>query len=60
MVARAGRAWRSQWPIQDFITEGYELSGGLSYPLSKTENSSPLVNYFWEGKGSGMLDIYTS
>ena len=39
----------SQWRIQDFLTEGSELSGGPRYPVSKTEYSSDLVHYFWGG-----------
>ena len=36
-----------QWRIQDFLTEGSELSWGPRYPVSKTENSSDLIDYFF-------------
>ena len=42
--------WYIQWRIQDFLTEGSELSGGGGgYPVSKTENSSDLVHYVLGG-----------
>ena len=45
---RVGFSYR-QWPFQDFLTEGSELSLGSRYPVSKTEISSDLIHYFSGG-----------
>ena len=45
------------WRIQDFLTEGSELSGGPRYILSKTENTTDLVQCFLVGAPNSKLKI---